>query len=770
MEERNRRILVIDDNRAIHDDFRKILVANEQASGLDSLESALFETRASSTPSYEVDSAYQGEEGYLKVVEAVKAGRGYALAFVDMRMPPGWDGITTIEKLWETDPRIQVVVCTAYSDCSWQDMLAKFGAADRLLILKKPFDVAEICQLACALTEKWHLAKHAHLKLSQLNSMVEEQTQQLRQEIEERKRSAMMLRASEDRYALAAAGANDGLWDWDLVNRTIFYSPRWQKMLGFDGNLGDSPEVWFERLHSLDREAVTAAMSAHLEGRADHFHTEYRIQRADGNYCWMLCRGLAVRDEQGKAIRIAGSQTDITDRKVAEEQLRHAALHDSLTGLANRTVVLDYLNNCIARVQHGPRHFFAVLFLDLDRFKGINDTLGHMVGDELLIAAAGRLRERLQTLQSTGQVSEQLLSRMGGDEFVVVLAGLKDASEAAKVAELILQGFSEPFRLNGHEAFTSASIGIAMSDAHYECAEEILRDADAAMYQAKSAGRARFRLFNQELHAATTARWRMENELYRAWERQEFCLHYQPIVSLETGEVVELEALIRWQHPERGLVPPGEFIPLAEETGLVVRLGSWALREACHQLRRWKTQLPELPNLIVGVNISGKQFLQNDLVQEIRQVLDETHVAGAKLRLEITETSIMENSREVLEGINKLRELDLRIHLDDFGTGYSSLSYLNRLPIDALKIDRSFVATMADDPTSRSIVQAVVALAHTLNVRVIAEGIETSDQREYLRSIDCDYGQGYYFSKPMTAEQNTEFLVAQQKARRAASA
>jgi EAL domain-containing protein (putative c-di-GMP-specific phosphodiesterase class I) len=285
------------------------------------------------------------------------------------------------------------------------------------------------------------------------------------------------------------------------------------------------------------------------------------------------------------------------------------------------------------------------------------------------------------------------------------------------------------------------------------------------MYQAKSAGKARFRLFNQELHAAAIARWRTENELHRAWERKEFCLYYQPIVSLATGEVVELEALIRWQHPERGLVSPADFIPLAEETGFIVRIGSWTLREACHQLRRWKTQLPELSNLIVGVNISGKQFLQNDIAKELRQILEETHVAGSQLRLEITETSIMENSREVLEGINKLRELDIRIHLDDFGTGYSSLSYLNRLPIDALKIDRSFVATMAEDPTSRSIVHAVVALAHTLNVRVIAEGIETEEQLEYLRSINCDFGQGYYFSKPLTADQNTELLAASQKSR-----
>src|SRR5579872_2763022 len=342
----NRRVLVIDDNRAIHDDFRKILAERTRDDAINATAAALFGTpepvEAELRPAFQLEFASQGQEGHAMLQEAVKKDARFALAFVDMRMPPGWDGVQTIEKLWEVDPDLQIVICTAYSDYSWEDLLKKFGSADRLLILKKPFDTAEVCQLACALTEKWHLAKCAHLKLNQLRSMVEEQTRNLQSEIAERRKSEQALRASEDRYALVAAAANDGLWDWDLANNSIYFSPRWKSMFGHEENeIGSEPDEWFGRVESDDLAALKAELNSHLNGEADTFRCEYRIRHKDGKPRWMLCRGLAVRDASGKATRIAGSQTDITDRKLAEEQLRKDAWHDALTGLANRAMLAN---------------------------------------------------------------------------------------------------------------------------------------------------------------------------------------------------------------------------------------------------------------------------------------------------------------------------------------------------------------------------------------------------------------------------------------------
>jgi len=762
MDQRNRRILIIDDNRSIHEDFRKILVTGPAQAELAALESRLFDG-APAPATYDVDSAFQGEEGYEKILAAVEADRRYALVFVDMRMPPGWDGMQTIEKIWDADPEIQIVICTAFSDYSWEDLLARFGAADRLLILKKPFDTAEVCQLACALTEKWHLAKHAHLRLSQMKAMVAEQTRQLSNEVREHRRSTERLRISEDRYALAAAAANDGLWDWNLQTNKVFYSPRWKEMLGLGDAISDAPDEWLDRIHPDDVALVQANLQAHFSGQCSHFQSEYRIMRRDARYCWMLCRGLAVRDDQGRAIRIAASQTDITDRKVAEQQLRHAALHDALTGLANRTTLMDRLHSNLHRLGQYPSFRFAVLFLDLDRFKGINDSLGHLIGDELLVATAARLGNCLEKATESLEIEESTLFRIGGDEFVALLIGLPNDTAVSTVADQLQAALAQPFSLHDHEVFISCSIGVALANSTYQRAEEILRDADTAMYQAKAAGKSRFAIFGEQMHATTMARWRMENELRGAIEHEELILHYQPIISLASARVVELEALVRWQHPQRGLVAPMDFIPLTEETGMIVPIGMMAMRMACNDIRRWSVQLPEFANVSVGVNISGKQLLKHGLADDILQLLLDTGVGPHQLRLEITETSLLERDAESMAAVNELCVLDLRLQLDDFGTGYSSLSYLHRLPLDALKIDRSFIASMDADPINRSIVQAIVSLAHSLNLFVIAEGIETPQQVQFLRSINCDYGQGFYFSKPLPAPKVAEYLISQNR-------
>jgi diguanylate cyclase (GGDEF)-like protein/PAS domain S-box-containing protein len=758
----NRRVLVIDDNRAIHEDFKKILADRTRADAIDATAAALFGATETSQPPacprFELDFASQGQEGHALVQEAVKKDARYALAFVDMRMPPGWDGVQTIEKLWEVDPDLQIVICTAYSDYSWEDILKKFGSADRFLILKKPFDTAEVCQLACALTEKWHLAKCAHLKLNQLRCMVEEQTRNLQTEIVERRRSEQALRASEDRYALVAAAANDGLWDWDLAQDTIYFSPRWKSMFGYEDNeIGSSPDDWFSRVEPEDVAPLKTELKAHLNAEADNLRCEYRIRHKDGKPRWMLCRGLAVRDESGKAVRIAGSQTDITDRKLAEEQLRKDAWHDALTGLANRAMLANSLERCMMRTKR-DESTFAVFFFDLDRFKLINDSLGHLVGDQLLIAIAKRLTTCVRDLDMVARVQSEHVVRLGGDEFVVLLEDIKNAANAVRVAERIQSAFTEPFVLEKHTVFASGSIGIALSNPSYNCLQDILRDADTALYQAKAAGKGGYAIFDGEMHKSAVARLLTENELRGALERREMFLQYQPIISLRDGQVIELEALIRWQHPRRGLVPPGDFIEIAEETGLIVPVGNWILREACTRLATVQSEYPAASSLSIAVNVSSKQFANANFVGEIEKILRETGVQSHRLHLEITESGAMVSNETISKIVDRLVELNLQLHLDDFGTGYSSLSHLHRIPVNTLKIDRSFISGMGNDPACRSIVLAIVTLAHALKMKVIAEGVETPQQQAFLQSINCDYAQGFLFSRPLNPDQIVNFL------------
>jgi diguanylate cyclase (GGDEF)-like protein/PAS domain S-box-containing protein len=750
--ERARRILIVDDNLAIHDDFRKILGKKQRGAiadvnAIDQLEAELFgEPAAVVLPCYEVDSAYQGEQALAMVVAARDERRPYALVFVDMRMPPGWDGVQTVEKLWEADPTLQIVICTAYSDYSWEEILLKFGATDHLLLLKKPFDTAEVCQLACALTEKWDLARHAHLKLTQLQSMVVEQTRELEQ-------SNQKLRDSETRYALAAAGANDGLWDWDLALGSIFLSPRWKSMIGFSDEEMPSFE-WISRVHADDRERVALDFAAHVQGRTPQFSCEYRILHQDGHYRWMLCRGLATLDAEGRPARAAGSQTDITNRKMAEAQLRHDALHDTLTGLPNRTLLAERLERCIVQARRTPGYLFAVLFIDVDHFKVVNDSLGHLVGDQLLIALAKRLNTCVRATD-TLSFDENELIRFGGDEFVLLLQGLRGESDVLRLAERIQLAAAEPLIVDGQPIHTSLSIGIALSRPSYQRADEMLRDADIALYRAKENGRGRYELFNSDMHESAVARWRTENELRHAIGNDELVLHYQPIFSVRTGDLTHFEALVRWQHPQRGLLSPGEFVALAEETGLIAPLGLWVVEEACLQLARWR-MTDRLADLPIAVNVSGKQFAQPSFVEDMSRILERTGTDASHLRLEITESALMENGAPAMDVLKRLHEIGLKLHLDDFGTGYSSLSYLHRMPVDALKIDKTFVSTMGSDPASLSIAQTIIALARTLGIQVIAEGVETQAQLDLLRSVGCDAVQGYLFCRPISASAATE--------------
>jgi diguanylate cyclase (GGDEF)-like protein/PAS domain S-box-containing protein len=572
-------------------------------------------------------------------------------------------------------------------------------------------------------------------------------------DISEQKRAEEALRASEERYALAAKSVNDGLWDWNLQSNEVYYSSRWKSMLGHeDGEIGTSPEEWFRRVHPEDAPQVRAALEAHLAGRTPVFESEHRIRHKDRGYRWVLSRGLAVRNGENRPYRMVGAQTDTTQRKLAEEQLLHDALHDSLTGLPNRSLFLDRLSHRLRQSRRDPRRPFAVLFLDLDRFKLVNDSLGHAAGDELLVQTARRLEAAVRPGDT--------VARLGGDEFAVLLEDVPDPNDAVHVAERIQVSLQAPLAVGGQQIVSTVSIGIALSVTGYERAEDILRDADTAMYRAKSQGRARHEVFDSAMHARAVALLELETDLRQALEREEFEDHYMPVVSLETGRVTGFEALVRWRHPRRGRVPPGDFISVAEDAGLTIAIDRWMLHRACRQVKAWHGRFPEAAGrLTVSVNLSGRQFRQSDLVEAVEQAIAEAGLEGPSLAVEITENVLIESTDQALQILGRLRRMGVEIYLDDFGTGYSSLSYLQRFPIDVVKIDRSFVARMGPRGEGHEIVRAIVTLAHNLGLRVVAEGIETPDQLAELRTLRCGYGQGALFSLPVSAERAEEILA-----------
>ena len=670
------------------------------------------------------------------------------LILLDINMPD-MDGYEVCQKLKASSASsdIPVIFISALDDVLDKVKAFDVGGVD---YITKPFQVGEVLARV-----KSQLALQAAKKeISNLNAVLEQRIQQrtvqleaanqeLQLEVAERKQAEQLLQESEEKLESILTSLEEVVWSVSASTGELLYlNPAAQKVYGRPvSEFFNKQNLWLEVVYPEDRQRVESSYQTLLQ-QGDS-EVEYRILRPDGKVRWLRVRGHVIYDKKGIAMRIDGIIDDITQRKQVEEQLIHDALHDALTGLPNRTLFMDRVELALQRAKRRKDYLFAVLFIDLDRFKIVNDSLGHAVGDQLLSAIAHLLKQCLRPMDT--------IARLGGDEFTILLDELNDVTDATRIASRLQATLTSPFQLESYTVFTSASIGIALSSTGYKQAADLLRDADIAMYRAKEQGKARYAIFDQVMYEQTLELLQLESDLRLALERQEFCLHYQPIISLVSGRLTGFEALVRWRHPQQGFISPAKFIPVAEDTGLIVSLGEWVLREACRQMHAWQVQFPTASPLKISVNLAGKQIREPNLINQIERILAETGLDGNSLKLELTESMLMDDVQETINTLLQIQAMNIQLSIDDFGTGYSSFSYLHQFPINTLKIDRSFVSQMNSDKEKLEIVQTINTLAHTLGMDVIAEGVETAEQSAQLRTLGCEFGQGYFFSKPLNS-------------------
>jgi diguanylate cyclase (GGDEF)-like protein len=629
----NNRILIIDDNPDIHSDFRKVLLPAADSSALDALEVQMLgeSTSNGGEPLFELHHAHQGESGAEMFIAAKLSDRPFFAVFVDMRMPPGWDGLRTIEAIRKVDSDATIVICTAYSDHSWSEIKPLVANLDKLLILKKPFDPIELRVIVQSLYERWELFEQARMRHDQLIELV-------------------AIRTCE----LEAERAKDKI-----------------------------------RLDQLE-EIVT----------------------------------------------------------LRTQELRKTALHDRLTGLPNRVQFYDRLLSAITQQNRAEPSNYAVMFIDFDRFKVINDSMGHEFGDKLLQSISERLRSVIDPFNETHESPlRALAARLGGDEFCILIEQYEDESVVMEISQRVLTALSRPYDLKGRQVHSTASIGITLSRFGYRNAEDVLRDADTAMYAAKSAGRDRAVLFDRSMHERAMRRMVLENDLRHAVDRGELSLLYQPIVSLNTSTPIGAEALLRWVHPKHGPISPVDFIPLAEETGLIVTVGAWVFEQAIRELMR----TPDLGYL--SINVARRQLVDPGFINTFDAILARTGVEPSRVRIEITESTLINDPERSAIVIDELRDRGLRVFLDDFGTGLSSLGALRRFPLDGMKLDRSFLDAQVFSRRAAAVIHSTMTLARDLDMVLIAEGVESFEQVALLQALGCEAAQGYLFARPMTADE-----------------
>lgn len=588
----------------------------------------------------------------------------------------------------------------------------------------------------------------SYAELAAINEELISTEEELRQSFQELKLKERALHSSEERYRLAMEGSRDVIWDLDLRTGQMYMSSRVHELAGYNKELFvQTNHFWRTLIHPEDLPMLLKCIDDHLRQKTSHFQAEYRIRNAQGEYIWVLDRGKAYWGENGQPIRLAGSVTDITEEKLAEEKIYHLAYHDQLTGLLNRSSFHKELADAIEQAQEN-NSLVGVLFLDLDNFKEVNDTLGHTFGDEVL-------RKVAKVLKNCTQVTLPI-SRLGGDEFIIIVPNAHNVSSIVEIAQNILKAIEQIYNIAEQDIHLTASLGIAIYPNDGTDQETLLKNADTALYQAKGMGKNIYQLYEPEMNAQIMARISLEKNLRWAIKEEELIVYYQPQIDLKTEKIVAMEALVRWLHPIKGFISPLEFIPLAEETGLINEIGLFVLRTACLQNKKW--QDGGFSPLRVAVNVSPKEFQQKNFIQNIENVLLETGLKPQWLELEMTESLAMQNINSAVEIIQKLRDMGLRVALDDFGTGYSSLNYLKRLPIDMLKIDRSFVNNMSVNSAEEKIARAVIALANSMDLEVLAEGVETKEQISLLKEYGCHLVQGYYYSKPVPAQKFEELL------------
>jgi len=574
-----------------------------------------------------------------------------------------------------------------------------------------------------------------------------------RRTLQQQKLVEQSLQASEERWKFALEGSGDGVWDWDIPSDHVFRSARWHEIYGYTENeIAPTASAGRELVHPDDLNTQVADVQDYFTGDKDIYVSEFRLRCKDGSWKWTLSRGMVVtRSEDGKPIRMIGTHTDITNRKTSEAQVTHLAHYDQLTGLPNRVLFLDRLRQDIKKAQRTGQSV-TLMFLDLDKFKEVNDSLGHDIGDMLLKGVARRLESCVR--------ESDTVARMGGDEFTIILSDINSQINIERIAQDILEKMTTPFHLGDEVIHVSTSIGISNYPKDGDEVELLLKNADQAMYAAKEQGRNRFQYFTPIMQEEALKRMRLISDLWGALNDNQFRVYYQPIVDLATGAVFKAEALIRWQHPTRGLVSPNEFIPVAEDTGLIVDIGDWLFNEVASQTAKWKQRYP---NLQVSVNKSPVQFrsVHDNCTNWIEQ-LKQLGLSGESFIVEITEGLLLDARDSVINQLNAFREAGMKIAIDDFGTGYSSLAYLRKFDIDFVKIDRSFTSNIAPNSSDMVLCEAIIEMSHKLGMKVIAEGVETNEQRDLLRSAGCDFAQGYLYSKPVTIDQFESLLDATQ--------